>query len=143
MKTLKTIALGLILLATFGAANAATKKANNEILTVNHAVSTYINAMVHGQVSDLSAVIDQKAEFTMLRGSKMLSFNKTEILGSVQQNENVEQACTTTTSVRESNNDLTVVKVDMKYEGFTRSNYVTLANTSEGWKITNVYSVFK
>jgi hypothetical protein len=31
----------------------------------------------------------------------------------------------------------------MKYEGFTRSNYVTLANTSEGWKITNVYSVFK
>ncbi len=143
MKTLKTIALGLILLVTFGAANAATVKTNNESLTVNHAITTYVNALAHGQVSDLSAVIDQNAKFTMLRGSKMLSFNKEEIVSSVQESENVDQDCTVSTSVRESNSDITVVKVDMKYEGFTRSNYVTLANTAEGWKITNVYSVFK
>lgn len=143
MKTLKTIALGLILLVTFGAANATTIKTNNESLTVNHAITTYVNALAHGQVSDLSAVIDQNAKFTMLRGSKMLSFNKDEVVNSVQENQNVDQVCTVSTSVRESNSDLTVVKVDMKYEGFTRSNYVTLANTAEGWKITNVYSVFK
>lgn len=143
MKTLKTITLGLILLVTFGAAKANTNKADNEMLTVNHAVNTYVNAMVHGQVADMQAVIDANAKFTMLRGNKMLSFTKAEIVGSVQENENVDQDCKTTVSIRESNADLTVVKVDMKYNGFTRSNYVTLANTADGWKITNVYSVFK
>ncbi|OCX51831.1 hypothetical protein BEL04_17625 [Mucilaginibacter sp. PPCGB 2223] len=143
MKTLKTIALALILVVTFGAAKANPVKADNEMLTVSHAVNTYVNAMVHGQVNDLAVVIDANAKFTMLRGKKMLSFTKAEILGSVQENENVDQDCTTTTTVRESNSDLTVVKVDMKYAGFTRTNYVTLANTTDGWKITNVYSVFK
>jgi hypothetical protein len=143
MKTLKTIALALILVVTFGAAKANTTKAPAEMLTVNHAITTYINAVAHGQVSDLSAVIDQDAKFTMLRGKKMLSFSKAEIVNSIQADENVEQDCVTTASVRETNNDLTVVKVDMKYNGFTRTNYVTLANTTEGWKITNVYSVFK
>ncbi len=143
MKTLKTIALALILVVTFGAAKANTTTPENELLTVNHAISTYVNAMAHGQVSDLSAVIDANAKFTMLRGKKMLSFTKSEILGSIQENENVDQDCVTTTTVRESNSDLTVVKVDMKYAGFTRTNYVTLANTTDGWKITNVYSVFK
>jgi hypothetical protein len=33
--------------------------------------------------------------------------------------------------------------VDMKFENFVRSNYVTIANTPSGWKITNVHSVFK
>jgi len=141
MKTIKTIAAALLLVVTFGAAKA--NPIDNEILTVNHAVNTYVNAMTHGQVADLANVIDANAKFTMLRGKKMLSFNKAEILGSVQENENVEQDCKTTTTVRESNSDLTVVKVDMKYAGFTRSNYVTLANTADGWKITNVYSVFK
>jgi len=141
MKTIKTIVAALLLVVTFGAAKANT--IDNEILTVNHAVNTYVNAMTHGQVSDLANVIDANAKFTMLRGKKMLSFNKADILGSVQENENVDQDCKTTTTVRESNSDLTVVKVDMKYAGFTRSNYVTLANTADGWKITNVYSVFK
>lgn len=143
MKTIKTIAAALILVVTFGAAKANTINADNELLTVNHAVNTYVNAMAHGQVSDLANVIDANAKFSMLRGKKMLSFNKADILGLVQENENVEQDCKTTTSVRETNSDLTVVRVDMKYAGFTRSNYVTLANTADGWKITNVYSVFK
>ncbi len=56
---------------------------------------------------------------------------------------NVEQACTTSTRVVENNAYMAVVKVDMKFDQFTRSNYVTLVNTGNGWKITNVYSIFK
>jgi len=143
MKTLKSIILGSIIVLTFGAAKANTIKADNEALTVNRAVTSYINAVAHGQTSDLDAVIDKNAEFTMLRGKTMLSFNKAEVLKSLKSDENVEQACTTTAAVTQSNSDMAVVKVDMKYNGFTRTNYVTLTNTGEGWKITNVYSVFK
>ena len=42
----------------------------------------------------------------------------------------------------ENGKGMVVVKVDMKFEDFTCSNYVSIANTGNGWKIINVYSVF-
>jgi hypothetical protein len=143
MKTLKTLTLSLVILATFGTAKAVNLKTDNEVLTIDHAVATYINALTHGQLSDLSAVIDQNAKFTMLRGKTMLSFSKADIINSVKDNENLEQQCATSTSITESNSDLSIVKIDMKYATFTYTSYVTLTNTSDGWKITNVYFVFK
>jgi hypothetical protein len=72
-----------------------------------------------------------------------MSFDKADLMKFASQNQNVKQACTTTTTEVESNADMSVVRVDMKFDNFTRTNYVTMANTEDGWKITNVYSVFK
>jgi hypothetical protein len=143
MKTLKTIILGLATVVTFGAANAKNILPNNEKISVNYAVSTYVNAMAHGQNMGLDAVIDNNCKFTMLRGKSMLSFNKAQLMESFQSNQNVDQQCKTSVSVNETNADITVVKVNMEYAGFTRINYVTLTNTVDGWKISNIYSVFK
>ncbi|QKJ31005.1 nuclear transport factor 2 family protein [Mucilaginibacter mali] len=141
MKTLKSIALGFALLATVCVAKAADKPV--ERLTKNYAINTYIDAMAHGKLAGVSDVLDATVKFSMLRGDKVMSYGKAEMIGFLKNNQNVEQTCTVSTSVVESNDDLSVVKVDMKYDGFVRSNYVTMANTGEGWKITNVYSVFK
>jgi hypothetical protein len=141
MKTLKSIAFGLLLLTGVGAANAAEKPADR--LSKNYAINTYIDAMSRGKLQGFNEVVDQTAKFSMLHGSKMLSASKTDMLNFVKDNQNIEQTCTVSTSEVESNDAVSVVKVDMKYNGFTRSNYVTVANTGEGWKITNVYSVFK
>lgn len=141
MKTLKSTILGLALLAICGVANANTiTKA--ESLSKNHAINTYIDAMTRGKVEGLNDVLDRSAAFSMLRGKNVLSFSKKQILDDLKANKNTEQSCTTSTSIVESNDKVAVVKVDMKFDGFTRSNYVTIANTGEGWKITNVYSVF-
>jgi hypothetical protein len=140
MKTLKTIVLGVALLAVCGAANA--KPAIGEKLTRNHAINTYIDAMTRGKLAGLNDVLDKTAAFSMLRGKTVLSFSKKEMLDYLQSNKNVELACTTSTSIVESDANLAVVKVDMKFDGFVRSNYVTIANTGNGWKITSVYSVF-
>jgi len=143
MKTLKTIILGLITVMTFGAASAKSINTVNEKISVNYAVTAYLNAVAHGQNGGLNEVIDNNFKFTMLRGKTMLSYNKVELLGFLQTTENVEQNCKTSVSTDESNADITVVKVDMKYANFTRTNYLTLTNTTDGWKITNIYSVFK
>jgi hypothetical protein len=42
---------------------------------------------------------------------------------------NIQQVCTTSTHVVESSNDVAVISVDMKFDNFVRSNYVTIANT--------------
>ncbi len=140
MKTLKSILLGLALLAVGTAVRA--NNTNDGTLTENHAINTYVDAMTRGKLQGLNDVLDQSAQFSMLRGKTVLSFSKKQMLDYMQANKNTEQTCTTSTSIVESNANIAVVKVDMKYEGFVRSNYVTIANTGNGWKITNVYSVF-
>ena len=141
MKTLKSIVLGLALLVVTSVVKADEPVAIK--ISKNHAISTYINAMTQGKNNGLKDVLDQTAKFSSLRGNKVVSFDKADMLKYADQNQNIQQACTTTITEVENNSDLAVVKVDMQYNNFTRTNYVTMANTGEGWKITNVYSVFK
>lgn len=141
MKTLRSVTLGLALLATCSFVKASDVPSEN--LTKTHAINTYVDAMTRGRVSNLAQVIDQSAKFDIQRGNTVLSFSKKEMTDFLKGEKNVEQTCTTSTRIVENNADMAVVKVDMKFDHFTRSNYVTLANTGNGWKITNVYSVFK
>lgn len=134
--------LGLVLLTVCGAA-----KANfipkPENLTKTYAVNTYVNAMTRGKLDGFNDVLDQSVKFSMLRGKDILCFDKTQMVDFMKKIKNIQQTCTTSTHVVENSNDVVVVRVDMKFEDFVRSNYVTVANTGNGWKITNVHSVFK
>ena len=143
MKTLKTTILALVIVLGLGAAKANTVATKTEKLTVSYAVDTYVNAIVHGKIDGLNDIIDNNAKFSILRGKEVLSFNKADEMAFVKANKNIELDCTTQTSISQTNADFTVVKIDMKFKDFTRSNYVTMANTGNGWKITSIYSVFK
>jgi hypothetical protein len=140
MKTLKSMMLGLAMIVVCGAVKANTN--DNGDLTKTHAINTYVAAMTQGKLSGLNDVLDKSAAFSMVRGKKVLSFDKKQMLDYLQANKNTEQVCTTSTSVVQNDPNIAIVKVDMKYDNFTRSNYITIANTGSGWKITNVYSVF-
>lgn len=140
MKTLKSMMLGLALLLVCGAAMASSTKVEN--LTKTYAINTYVDAMTRGKLDGFNDVLDKTAQFSLLRGKTVLSFSKKQMLDYLRGNKNVEQACTISTSVINSDANIAVVKVDMKFNDFVRSNYVTIANTGNGWKITNVYSVF-
>jgi len=140
MKTLRSIMLGLAMLAMCGVVKANTN--DNVKLTQTYAVNTYVDAMTRGRLNGLNDVLDNSASFSMVRGKQVLSFSKKQMLDYFKTNRNTEQICITSTSVVESNANIAIVKVDMKYSDFTRSNYVTIANTGNGWKITNVYSTF-
>ena len=139
MKTLKTILLGLALIITANVVKADDK----EKLTKDHAISTYIDAIAHGKPDGLNEVLDSDVKFSMMRGNTVLSYGKSEMLKSLSASKNTEQDCTVNTTTVESNNEVAIVKVDLQYAGFTRSNLVTISNTGNGWKITTVHSVFK
>ncbi|TWR27345.1 nuclear transport factor 2 family protein [Mucilaginibacter pallidiroseus] len=144
MKTIKSIVLGLALLVVCGTSvNATAIIDKNDGLTKTYAVNTYVNAMTRGKLDGFNDVLDKSARFSMLRGKQVLNFDKKEMMQYMQKGKNVSQACTTSTSIVESNDDAAVIRVDMQYDNFVRSNYLTIANTGNGWKITKVYSVFK
>lgn len=142
MKNLKSIILALALLITCLTAKAASVT-NDEGLTMVFTINTYVDAITHGKLRGLDDVIDQNAKFSQLRGTDVLSFTKDEMLQSLRLNKDVEQECITSTTVIQSNAEVAIVKIDMQYKWFTRSNFVTVSNTGKGWKITSVYSAFK
>jgi hypothetical protein len=141
MKTLKSVTVALALFATCSFAKA------NDVppadLTKSYAINTYIDAMTHGKLGNVKQVIDPSATFSIQRGDDVLSFTKDQIIADLKSQENIEQECTTTNQVVDESSNKVVVKVDMAFYNFTRTNYVTIANTGKGWKITNVNSVFK
>ncbi len=141
MKTLKTILIALFITLTYNVSKASIPNIN-EKLTMHYAITTYVNASTHGKTSGLANIIDDSAKFSHNRGEKIISFNKNQILESLANQENIEQNCTTTTKVVENNASLVVYKVQMKYQNFSRINYVTMTDTGNGWKVTNVSSVF-
>ncbi|WP_158827157.1 nuclear transport factor 2 family protein [Mucilaginibacter lacusdianchii] len=141
MKTLNSFLFAaLLFISTFAAK--ASDKPDAAKLSKNYAINTYVSAICQGKLAGLGDVIEDCAKFSILRGNKVVSCDKEQMIKFMKENANVRQDCTTSTSVVEANADITVVKVDMQYSHFVRSNYVTLANTGNGWKITNVHSVF-
>ncbi len=141
MKTLKLF-IAVLLLSVAATAVKAEGTPKNR-LSKDYAVFTYADAMAHGTLNGLNDVLDQNVTFSMVRGKKVESVNKADMLKFFKENKNISQNCTVETSVVDSSDDISVVKVDMHYTNFTRTNYVTVANTAAGWKITNVHSVFK
>lgn len=140
MKTLKSILLGLALIIT---STVVVKANDNDKLTKDHAISTYIDAVTHGKLDGFSKVLDNNFKLSMMRGNTVLNFDKAQMLNSLSASKNTIQDCQVSTSTVENNGEVAIVKVDLQYEAFTRSNLVTVSNTGNGWKITNIHSVFK
>jgi hypothetical protein len=143
MKILRTLTLGLVLLTGSFVLKAATPETDGKLTTVKEVVNTYVGAMTKGFIKNFESIVDQNAKFIMLRGKNMLSFSKAEMISLLAENQYFDQGCTVNKSVTNNSDDLVVAKIDMVYDEFTRSNYVTMVNTPNGWKITEVYSVFK
>lgn len=140
MKTLKTLTAALLMLVSVSTFAADGKK--NEKFEMNYALKTYIEAVTHGKISTLSEVLDSEVKLTTTRGEKIINQSRVELLKRLKLNENIIQNCETQVNIVESNPTLTVVKVSMKYINFTKVDYISLANTTKGWKITSISSSF-
>ncbi|GAA4098656.1 hypothetical protein [Mucilaginibacter panaciglaebae] len=136
MKALKSILLGFTLLVVGTVANAATNPA--VALTKNDVLNIYVNAVVHGKIDGLENILAKDVKYTMLRGDKEFNLNKKQLLESLKASENVDQNCTYTTSIMDESNNKMVVKLIMRYEGYIRTNLVTIALNHDDFQITKI-----
>jgi len=143
MKILRTLTLSLVFIAGSVTLKAASSEPTEKVFTVKDVMNTYVSAMTHGFLKNFESIVDQNAKFILLRGKTLVSFTKAEMLSFLLENQGLELGCSVNKSITTSDDDMALVKVDMVYEDFTRTNYLTIANTASGWKITEVYSVFK
>jgi hypothetical protein len=138
MRTLKSVIIGVVLLATYTMANAG-KQAPPQ-LSKDDAIKIYVNAVTKGELTGIGDAIDPNVTF--MQNDLPVSVTLEAFMGDLKANEGVKQECTTTTSFVETTDDKAIVKVEMKFATSLRTNYVTLIHTRKGWKIREINSIF-
>lgn len=140
MKTLTTLLTATFMV--FSLSSFANQEPEVQKLSMDYALKTYIDAITSGKVKGLADILDNDVKFTVTRGEKIINYSRSEMLNSLKGTQNVVQNCSTDYAIVEQSASQAIVKVTMKYDAFSRINYVTMAQTNKGWKITNVSSVF-
>ena len=132
MKTLKSILFGLALIISFTAAKADAQPSKTEVLDI------FMNASAHGKLEKFESILANNVEFTTQRGERTIKADKNDMLAFYKASENVDQACKCTSTTLIENEKNMLVKVQMKFENYTRTNLVTMKNIGGNWKITRV-----
>lgn len=140
MKTLKLMLAGIAVLFASVAANAAVKSAKNEP-TQSDVVNMYINAIKTGTITDITKRLNDDMQFNLKRGENVNTLNKTQLLDYLQNNTVVNAVVSTTTTVLTDDGNAAHVKVEFRYDGYTRIDEITLTKSS-GWRIANIDSTF-
>ena len=140
MKTLKLMFVAIALLFTAIAANAAVKSAKDE-LSQGDVVNMYIAAIKTGTTTDLTKRLSDDMQFNIKRGENVNILNKKELLDYLQNNTVANAVISTTTTTLTDDGQFAHVKVEFKYDGYTRVDDIALSKSS-GWKIASVDSTF-
>lgn len=140
MKTLRTLLAATLMVLSL--ASFANEEPKTQKLSMDYALKTYIDAVASGKVKGFADVLDNDVKFTTTRGEKTVNYSRSEMLNAIKSSENISQNCAVDHSFIEQGATQAIAKVTMKYDTFSRVNYVTLSQTNKGWKITNVSTVF-
>ena len=132
MKTLKSILLGLTLIIASTAARADGKPTKTDVLNI------FMNASAHGKLEKFESVVANDVEYNIQRGERTLKADRKQMLEFYKANQGVEQNCKCNVTTIEDNDRYIVVKMEMKYDTYTRVNMVTIKDTTSGWKVTKV-----
>ena len=132
--------VAIALLFTAIAANAAVKSAKDE-LSQGDVVNMYIAAIKTGTTTDLTKRLSDDMQFNIKRGENVNILNKKELLDYLQNNTVANAVISTTTTTLADDGQFAHVKVEFKYDGYTRVDDITLSKSS-GWKIASVDSTY-
>ncbi|HEX3385895.1 MAG TPA: hypothetical protein VHS53_11935 [Mucilaginibacter sp.] len=141
MKTLRSMLGCIALLFICIAANAITKPATGK-LTRDEVVKIYIDAITNGNVSNLNNVLADDLQFNIQRGKNVKILNKNQLVDFLKNDAVSDPSVKTAIMVEQEDDHSSVIKVEFKYDGYSRTDEVTLYKTT-GWLITEVVSVFK
>jgi len=141
MRTLKSMLTGIALLFICGAGNAISTPAAGK-LTRDEVVQIYIDATTSGNVGKLNSVLADDLLFYIQRGDYVSTLDKNQLIDFVKNNTTSDPSVKTNTTVMQGDDNAAVIKIEFKYDGYSRTDEVTLNKTFE-WAITTVACQFK
>ena len=149
MKTLaKTFAAAvLIAISTFTVAAGKPVVSNTKNAVVNPstadlAIDHYVAVMTAGR----SAGVEQlfAADFNQkIKASDDKTNSRSEVISFLKRQRGEQLNCKTSTTILEESSDYMVAKVTQQFEGFTKTDLVTLVNDGETWKVTQSINTYR
>ncbi|QQD12262.1 nuclear transport factor 2 family protein [Sphingobacterium sp. UDSM-2020] len=149
MKTLaKTFAAAaLIAVSTFTMAAGKPevsnpKKAVVNLSTADLAIDHYVAVMTEGQ----SAGVEQlfTADFSQkVKASEDKTNSRSEVISFLKKQKGEQLNCKTSTTIVQESADYMIAKVTMQFEGFTKTDLVTLVNEGGNWKVSQSINSYK
>ncbi|MEN5059097.1 nuclear transport factor 2 family protein [Sphingobacterium kitahiroshimense] len=149
MRTLaKTFAaVALIAVSTFTMAAgkpevANPKKAVVNLSTADLAIDHYVAVMTEGQ----SAGVEQlfTSDFSQkVHASEDKNNSRSEVISFLKKQKGEQLNCKTSTTIVQESADYMIAKVIMQFEGFTKTDLVTLVNDEGDWKVSQSINSYK
>jgi hypothetical protein len=140
MKTLKSALAAIIILFTSVAVSNAKVKTDQPSQT--DVVNMYVTAVSNGKSTDMDKYFDDALQFNVHQGTNVTSLDKDQVLDYLKQGTGSNAPVNTNVTVMQQDDSSAKIKVDFKYDSYTRTDVVTLSK-SFGWKITSVDSTSK
>ncbi len=138
-KTLTTIATTLLMIATFSSFAAENFNPLKHVATAK-ILTTYLEATTLGS-TDLNKFLFAD-DFEYRNSANGDSFNKKEYTAFLKAHKGIQFDCETTYEILDESGQACVAKATMKFENFTRVDYITLNQSEEGWKVSKVVTSY-
>ncbi|MEN5377896.1 nuclear transport factor 2 family protein [Sphingobacterium kitahiroshimense] len=140
-------AAALIAVSTFTMAVAKptgdnSKKAVVNLSTADLAIDHYIAVMTEGQ----SAGVEQlfTTDFSQkVQASEDKTNSRSEVISFLKKQKGEQLNCKTNTTIVQESGDYMIAKVTMQFEGFTKTDLVTLVNDGGNWKVSQSINSYK
>ena len=134
-KTLATIATALIMISSMS--SFAANKTNPIRSEASAAVLTsYLKATTLGGTSANTYLFAEDFEYSNAANGDR--FTKKEYSNFLEAHKGIQFDCETTYEILDESGDTAIAKVSMKFDNFTRIDYVTLSQSKDGWKVSKV-----
>ncbi|QBQ42879.1 hypothetical protein E2P86_17740 [Sphingobacterium psychroaquaticum] len=138
-RTVTTIAAAFIMIASFS--SFAAEKANPlRNLDSKNIVLSYLEATTAGNVVWNKHLFAE--DFTYSNVANGDNFSKKQYRAFLKATKGLKYDCTTTYEILDEAGQTCMAKATMKFDNFTRVDYITLSKSQEGWQVSKVLTTY-
>lgn len=110
--------------------------------TADKALNLYVAAITQGETQYANELFSEQYRQHSSNQSKSFSHNKQDVIAFLKGNKNIKQNCSTTYHIVETSTSYVLARVEMKYEGFSKIDLVSLSMENGNWKVNQVMSSY-
>jgi len=136
------IAVSTFTMAANKPAGDNSKKATVNLSTADLAIDHYVAVMTEGQ----SAGVEQlfTSDFSQkVQAVEDKTNSRSEVISFLKKQKGEQLNCKTSTTIVQESADYMIAKVTMQFEGFTKTDLVTLVNDGGNWKVSQSINSYK
>lgn len=137
--TIATIATLFTLAFSF---NASAKETVNPLKDVNakKIALTYVDAITLGNTEFNKHLFSSDFEYRNTANNEVTG--RSAYINFLKANKGLKYNCTTTYDILDQAGTTSVAKATMKFDNFTRVDYITMQQTKDGWKVSKVVTTY-